>query len=49
MFDGDYQLISLTDIEDEFLQGCKAPEKKVEETLANVELGLYGVRSLQER
>ena len=49
IFDGDYQLVSLTDGEHEFLQGCDAGGKTVGEILAMVELGLDGVRSLQER
>ena len=49
IFDGDYQLVSLTDGEYEFLQGCDAGGKTVGEILAMVELGLDGVRSLQER
>ena len=49
LFDGDYQLVSLTDDEHEFLQGCDAGGKTVGEILAMVELGLDGVRSLQER
>ena len=49
IFDGDYQLVSLTDGEHEFLQGCEAGGQTVGEILAMVELGLDGVRSLQER
>ncbi|MBE9039654.1 class I SAM-dependent methyltransferase [Oscillatoriales cyanobacterium LEGE 11467] len=49
IFDGDYQLVSLTDSEHEFLTGCEAGGKTVGKILATVELGLDGVRSLQER
>ncbi|MDY6938806.1 MAG: class I SAM-dependent methyltransferase [Cyanobacteriota bacterium] len=49
IFDGDYQLVSLTEEEHTFLTGCEAGGKTVGEILATVELGLDGVRSLQER
>ena len=43
------QLICLTDRDREFLPGCEAGGKTVGEIVATMELGLDGVRSLQER
>jgi hypothetical protein len=52
LFDYDYQLVKLSAAEFEFIQACEANSTTpttVGEILSTVELGLGGVRSLQQR
>jgi SAM-dependent methyltransferase len=48
VFNHDYHIVTLSDAEFEFMQRCDA-QKTVKDILANVDLSLDGVRSLQKR
>lgn len=54
VFDYNYQIVNLSPAEFEFLKACESanshnPQKTVAEILANVDLDLNGVRSLQQK
>ena len=52
LFNYDYQIVNLSQVEFEFLQACDAnsdDQRTVAEILTGVQLGLEGVRSLQSQ